>query len=182
MTKTEYAELLKGERWQTLRKEFLSERLCCERCELPRWLAAIAYDQDLHAHHKSYARIGTAEEVNDLEALCRRCHDIETFGTTNLRAPINRVCACGALYWDPREAFCSDCLLVFSLGKKSVYDYMLGTTPWGESVWKDLLGTIRWRVSEDEVLDELSRISEIMRQRDERFKNYVTISDEDIPF
>ena len=28
----------------------------------------------LHAHHRTYRRMKTAEEINDLVALCRRCH------------------------------------------------------------------------------------------------------------
>jgi hypothetical protein len=110
MTKTEYAETLKGSRWQELRKDVLTDRPFCAKCDMPRWLAAIAYDQDLHVHHKSYANRGTDKEYEDLDPLCRRCHDIETFGRSDLKAPKNSKCTiCGSTHWNPYESFCPTC-------------------------------------------------------------------------
>jgi 5-methylcytosine-specific restriction endonuclease McrA len=56
MTKTEYAETLKKERWQALRRRVIGASPFCHRCQIPRWLAVIAYDQDLHCHYRSYAK------------------------------------------------------------------------------------------------------------------------------
>lgn len=114
MTKTEYAEYLQSPEWQETRKQaFATHGEQCALCEMPRWLAEIAYDQDLHVHHLSYARKGN-EAMEDLQILCRRCHDVETFGRSELRAPKKAKCqACGHTHWDPREAFCEICLAVF---------------------------------------------------------------------
>jgi HNH endonuclease len=91
-TKTEYREYIASKEWRTRRSEFL--KICgryCKRCWIPRWLAVVAYDQDLHVHHKSYAHVG-AELDEDLESLCRRCHEIETFGVSALHKPQHMKC------------------------------------------------------------------------------------------
>lgn len=110
MTKTEYAEYLQSPHWQEVRKEAIeSSNSICERCELPRWLAEIAYDQDLHVHHKSYRSRGK-EQIEDLEVLCRRCHEVETFGRSELRAPKRAECEmCGDAHWDYRSDRCLSC-------------------------------------------------------------------------
>lgn len=82
-TKTEYREYIASEKWQRRRRDFLTENKFCEQCDCPRWLAVAMYDQDLHVHHVSYARVGS-EEDGDLKPLCRRCHELETFGKTEL--------------------------------------------------------------------------------------------------
>ena len=46
------------------------------------------YDQDLHVHHRNYQRVG-AELDSDLRSLCRRCHEIETFGESSLPAALD---------------------------------------------------------------------------------------------
>ena len=109
MRKTEYEQYLQGSHWQTLRKEILAEQSECERCSMPRWLAGIAYDQDLHVHHKNYKNLGD-EDADDLEVLCLRCHEIETFGRSELRAPKSATCVlCRAIHWDPRAELCHIC-------------------------------------------------------------------------
>lgn len=110
MTKMEYAQYLQGPHWQELRKEAIDDAGSkCERCELPRWLAEISYDQDLHVHHKSYRSRGN-EQPEDLEVLCRRCHEVETFGRSELRAPKAAECEmCGETHWDYRSDRCLSC-------------------------------------------------------------------------
>jgi hypothetical protein len=112
MTKTEYALYLQSPHWQTLRRELLEGQgygAWCARCDIPRWLAEIAYDQDLHVHHKTYENLG-AEENYDLEILCRRCHEIETFGRSELRAVKKAVCKnCNDTHWDYRSFRCRMC-------------------------------------------------------------------------
>lgn len=113
MTKAEYARYMASDHWRELRKEILSELNCCERCDLPRWLASIAYDQDLHLHHRHYRTLGT-ESWDDLEVLCARCHDLETHGRTEMRAPKPAHCEmCDCTHWDYREEMCSVCTAVF---------------------------------------------------------------------
>ncbi len=110
MDKTEYRNYIASADWQKRRKEFL--RSCgeeCNRCFIPRWLAEIAYDQDLHVHHKSYANLGS-ERWEDLEPLCRRCHDIETFGHSKFREIRSYECdVCGSTHWNPRTGWCAAC-------------------------------------------------------------------------
>lgn len=86
MTKSEYREYIASEKWQKRRRLFLQTRDECERCGLPHATATIQYDQGLHVHHRNYLRVG-AELDEDLEALCRRCHEIETFGFSDLESP-----------------------------------------------------------------------------------------------
>jgi hypothetical protein len=82
---------------------------CCYTCTIPRWLAEIAYDQDLNVHHKSYKNLGN-EDWDDLEPLCRRCHEIEKFGRSDLRAPKTAECTrCGDTHWNPYSDICVVC-------------------------------------------------------------------------
>jgi hypothetical protein len=86
----------------------------CERCNLPRWLAEIAYDQDLHVHHLNYACL-SKETFHDVEILCRRCHEIETFGRSDLKAPKKSVCeSCKQSHYNPRSSICVTCDEVFN--------------------------------------------------------------------
>lgn len=74
----------------------------------------MAYDQDLHVHHKTYRNRG-AERPEDLQALCRRCHELETYGRSSLVAPKSAICRiCGSVHWNPREESCQTCEQVFS--------------------------------------------------------------------
>jgi hypothetical protein len=115
-TKTEYRDYIASEGWQQRRKAFLDQRtyeqcgiLHCSRCRVPRWLAAIAYDQDVHVHHKNYQHLGH-ERAEDLEVLCRRCHEIETFGRSELRPIRAFICAgCGCEHFDPHGPKCESC-------------------------------------------------------------------------
>ncbi len=109
MTKTEYRKYIISADWQGRRKEFLKFNNSCERCEIPRWLAEIAYDQDLNVHHKSYKNLG-AEDWDDLESLCRRCHEIEKFNRSDLREPKSGICtSCEAKHWNPYNKYCAVC-------------------------------------------------------------------------
>jgi hypothetical protein len=84
----------------------------CNRCDLPRWLAVIAYDQDLHVHHRHYQNVGD-ERPEDLESLCKRCHEIETFGRSRLRSVRAEKCpGCHGPNFDPYADFCSRCCAV----------------------------------------------------------------------
>jgi hypothetical protein len=134
VTKTEHAEYLQTDHWRNLRKRFLADHDHCERCEMPRWLAAIAYDQDLHVHHKSYANRGNEWEICDLEALCRRCHDVESFGRSDLReVKYSRCSLCGDKHWDRRAdrcAYCARMLNEGAFGLEKFLDCDLNTNTW----------------------------------------------------
>ena len=109
MTKTEYREYLSSPEWQGLRKEFLANNNSCVRCNIPRWLAEIAYDQDLNVHHVSYSNLGNEDE-EDLEPLCRRCHEIEKFGRSDLREPKSTFCElCTVKHWNYYSSRCDFC-------------------------------------------------------------------------
>lgn len=109
MTKTQYREYLGSAEWQQRRKAFLIAHDKCAKCSMPRWLAAIAYDQDLHVHHLSYSSVGS-EPDSDLQPLCRRCHDVETFGRSDLSAPKSAKCKfCFEQHFDPYADICQRC-------------------------------------------------------------------------
>lgn len=115
-TKTEYREYLASEHWQKLRKAFLREIGACQRCGVPRWLAVVAYDQDLHAHHNNYSSLGH-EESDDLTALCKRCHEVETFGSSRLHVVRETTCLkCGDDTFDVVQRFCEECRVLDSNG------------------------------------------------------------------
>jgi hypothetical protein len=115
MTKTEYREYIASKEWRECRKIYLeTDGSTCNRCSLPRWLAIIAYDQDLHVHHISYARLG-CELGKDLESLCRRCHEIETFGKSNLHKPQSFKCHCGEITFNSITRECEECAIVQEL-------------------------------------------------------------------
>ena len=112
MTKSKYREYLGSRHWQKRRKEFLDCGRVCNRCEVPRWLSELVYDQDLHVHHLSYANLGN-ETDDDLEALCPRCHEIETFGRSDLKELKGhrcKECPQGMMLYDPRVDRCDFCL------------------------------------------------------------------------
>lgn len=83
MTRTEYLLYISSEAWLQRRGIFLRAHPTCNRCEITDDQAVESYDQRLHVHHRNYQRVG-CELDSDLESLCRRCHQIETFGSSNL--------------------------------------------------------------------------------------------------
>jgi len=144
MTKTEYREYIGSDVWQKRRKEYLLAYCACNRCELPRWLAAIAYDQDLHVHHRSYANL-SHEKDEDLEALCLRCHEIVTFGASTLREVKKLSCVrCGEYSWDRQGRLCGECRFVEE-GAFCTGPFNLLAVNWTdgiEPVWMTLLSQI----------------------------------------
>lgn len=115
MTKTEYAEYLQSEDWQQRRKQaIIAAHHQCEQCNLPRWVAELVYDQDLNVHHRSYEHLGN-EPPRDLEALCRRCHEIEKFGRSDLKKPKTAKCSsCGDEHFNTYSDHCNFCEVVLS--------------------------------------------------------------------
>jgi hypothetical protein len=128
LTKTSHREYIGSSYWQQRRREYLENHDSCVRCQMPRWLAEIAYDQDLNVHHVSYANKGH-EQDEDLESLCRRCHEIEKFGRSDLREPKSTLCElCGAKHWNCYSPRCGFCRSVTSRGLANIvrlFDDML---------------------------------------------------------
>ncbi len=79
MTRTDHKNYIASEWWLQRRKLFLEAHRECNRCGIEREAARELYDQDLNVHHRNYQNKG-AEKDEDLEALCRRCHEIESKG------------------------------------------------------------------------------------------------------
>jgi hypothetical protein len=105
ITKSAYKSYLASEYWRSRRSRYLVSHPECNRCYVERKDSARIYDQDLHVHHRNYRRLG--EELDsDLEALCRRCHEIESLGTSGLP----EVCmSCGSGCSSTTYTMCSDC-------------------------------------------------------------------------
>jgi hypothetical protein len=109
MTKSQYREYIQSDEWREFRRQVLEECNVCFRCSIPRWLAEIIYDQDLHLHHRHYRSIGN-EKLEDLEVLCRRCHELETFGRSELRELKPARCLrCEKTHFDYRSDYCLYC-------------------------------------------------------------------------
>lgn len=92
MDKVEYQKYLASDEWKEKRLIVFKLFKSCFKCDIPRWVAKIAYGHDLHVHHTNYANV-TGETWEDLIPLCRRCHEIETFGKSSLVAPWSAKCA-----------------------------------------------------------------------------------------
>lgn len=63
-----YNNHLKSEHFRALRRQ--KWRDCGGRCEG----CAERIEGAMQCHHTSYARLGTPDEINDVEALCEICH------------------------------------------------------------------------------------------------------------
>lgn len=153
MTKTEYRKYIASEDWRSRRKQFIEEMgSYCERCEIPRAIAVIAYDQDLNVHHKSYANLGN-ETQDDLAIVCRRCHEIETFGSSELHEVAYRKCrACAGHIWGQYseiDGVCESCsVFVVGLSPRTLRFKTLNKK--GE-VWEDALHLSLWLFGNEEV-------------------------------
>jgi 5-methylcytosine-specific restriction endonuclease McrA len=110
---------------------------------MPRWLARIAYDQDMHLHHLSYANLGH-ETAADVELLCRRCHDLETFGRSDLAAPKSHKCpSCDGLHWNPYSDECDECFRIRAVGFWKTDEFMFANRLVGQrTVWQDIAAAI----------------------------------------
>src|SRR5690348_9324273 len=162
MTKSEYREYIAGEVWRKRRADYLSQIEGCNRCEAPRKLVVLVYDQDLHVHHRSYARIGN-ERPEDLEALCRRCHEIETFGRSELRVinPADICQHCKEAIWDfglrRRDGLCDDCqYLLEGVAPRWITEHRLvpderGVLVQDIGMWKFILRQMVWMVDKDDI-------------------------------
>ena len=110
MTKDEYQLYIRSEHWLELRKTAIeSAEHRCQRCGLPRWVAGLLYSQDLNVHHRNYERLGS-ELPGDLEVLCRRCHEIETFGRSDFQRIKTATCLiCGEAHFNVFSDVCERC-------------------------------------------------------------------------
>lgn len=113
MTKGEYNQYLRSDLWKSRRDAFLSKYDRCANCKIPRWLAILAYSQDLNVDHLSYERVRIWELDSDLQALCRRCHELKHFGKS-IYHPITRhsCLACPSSTFDAISKLCDNCKFV----------------------------------------------------------------------
>lgn len=150
MTKTEYNSYLSSERWKSLRKEVFEDKGGkCIKCSMPRWLASIAYNQDVNIHHETYENLGTDNEIFDLQPLCRKCHEIETFGRSELKSPKSATCdVCNKTHWNPWSGKCELCFqLTEGLGWEGLSPYIdLVDKSYGESSTVDLAESMLYSI------------------------------------
>lgn len=183
MKKSEYKAYLQSAEWREKRNEaFEYHGSFCNRCDLPRWLAELVYDQDLHVHHISYATRGD-EDLDDLEILCARCHEIETFGRSELRKPKESTCEeCECIHWDYRSPYCSSCQEMRSdfysvlkrLDKSNPADNNL---PYRYMVFRKIVVDMVWEgTSPADIASSLAKTAEVLATKE---KLSLT---QDIPF
>lgn len=177
MTKTEYAAYLCSDHWQNLRREILDFQSVCERCGVPRWLAEIVYGQDLHLHHKSYAHLGD-EPLEDLEVLCRRCHDIETFGRSDLgELPACACELCGCLHWDKRAHLCPTCAQILQTPHLMYIRDRPRPLLEEERVWEILLQLLFCSDDVEEIRERRRRAALLVAQEIERAERFSQTSE-----
>lgn len=71
-----YTEYINSQEWRRRRRAYLKKYALCNRCGMDNDEHRRVYGTALHVHHVSYARLG-AELDEDLEALCKKCHEEE---------------------------------------------------------------------------------------------------------
>jgi hypothetical protein len=184
MTKTEYAEYLSTDRWKQLRMEQLADWPYCSKCGMPRWLAIIAYDQDLHVHHLSYRNLGKENEYDDLTPLCRRCHEIETFGRSDLRQPKQAICEiCSRKHWNPYGDRCETCDALMVSSEDSYF--IIKRRPGGvdsDPVWAiTLRRAVSYAGNPQERLEAIDLALEILGELDQQARYEIEHPDE-VPF
>jgi hypothetical protein len=143
--KDDYQKYLQSAHWQQRRKKAIEDNgHMCEKCDMPRWLAQIAYQQDLNVHHLNYTNLGHEEDC-DLEVLCRRCHDIETFSRSDFRAPKKAKCeVCDCYHWDVYDKFCETCNAVFGITEPLSLRFSCIDPRDDEELWKSVLRELVW--------------------------------------
>jgi len=132
----------------------------------------VAYDQDLHVHHKNYASLGH-ERDSDLEALCKRCHELKSFGATLLHKPEAIECIyCGCLTWNLVQRWCDDCKAVDLLAspgdgsmRRPLTHPQLGG-PFPGQPWESIIANISSTIKRDQYFAYLEE--DYLRQRTER--------------
>lgn len=190
--KADYQKYLQSAYWQQRRQIAIKNAGdTCEKCDIPRWLSQIAYQQDLNVHHLNYQNLGHEEDV-DLEVLCRRCHDIETFGRSDFRAPKKATCEfCMEEHWDVYSPHCDVCLALFGV-KEPIslrFDYTDPTNGHQTRIWESVLGELLW-FFESEAGPPLHKVMSAITEKLKRIHDYKHkpaqdtggLADEDIPF
>jgi hypothetical protein len=180
-TSSSHQAYLNSDRWKNLRIYALDwSRYCCEECSMPRWLAKIAYDQDLNVHHESYANVGTDEEIFDLVVLCRRCHEVETFGRSDLRDPKSAICdLCKTKHWNPWSDKCETCKRITEKigggGLLAYMDHLDESVGTGITIEKMFMHCFIEKLGPQHVINRLL-------EYDDYLNHPAAVSDEELPF
>jgi HNH endonuclease len=75
-----HGEYIASQEWRRRRRAFLAKHALCNRCGRDNDEHHRLFGTALHVHHVSYARLG-AELDEDLETLCKDCHEDEESAT-----------------------------------------------------------------------------------------------------
>lgn len=191
-TGSDHQRYLNSDRWQKLRLEaFEFHGSNCADCRIPRWLAKIAYDQDLNVHHESYANIGTDGELYDLQILCRRCHELVTYGRTDIREPKAAICEiCRGKHWNPWGNKCEACRKVTEdFGGEGIERFFMNLTDEslgpGITIGESFMHFLISRRGVDAVLEDLIKF-ENFRKSTPKYdlcdSDIFTGEDGDVPF
>ena len=185
--KADYQKYLQSSHWQKRRKCAIEDTgHMCEKCDMPRWLAQIAYQQDLNVHHLNYANLGHEEDC-DLEVLCRRCHDIETFGRSDFRAPKQAECTlCGNKHWNIYGNYGEVCLSLMSITEPLSLRFEYTNRNEGNcALWKYVVRELVWYFNNGNAsLSDLFLEISTTLKRANKPRNFMesTIDESDVPF
>lgn len=180
--KADYAKYLQSAHWQERRQQaIVDSENKCEDCELPRWLSSFVYGQDLHVHHLSYAHLGH-EADEDLQVLCARCHELKTFGRSDLREPKTASCVtCHKDHWDVYSDHCAVCKSITGEDEPFMFRLTDKTYGDGEYVWRSVVRDLAYTVYDGhidagELLAVFGCTLERLREREE------PIEDKDVAY
>src|SRR5882762_10413800 len=71
-----YREYIHSQEWRRRRRAYLRKYPLCNRCGMDNEVHRELFGTYLHVHHVNYSRLG-AELDEDLETLCKHCHNAE---------------------------------------------------------------------------------------------------------
>ncbi len=153
-----YQEYIASPEWRRFREGYWQRhpRGCCERCGRDNSSHVTRFGVRLHLHHRTYKTLGQ-ETDDDVEAVCKPCHDKEHGGTQN-SAPGAAFILADDPNWEV-GALARIAERRIALGKKFAHDH--------DRLWKEL-GKLQW-------LEDFVRASKRMKQPD--VADWISVSD-----
>jgi hypothetical protein len=110
----DYQDYLSSRDWGRWRESYWKRHPdgVCVRCGMTLSEHRLEYGQRLHLHHLSYRNIGQ-EADDDVEAICKSCHDDEHSGESNRETLMETLSDPGSQSSDYRRILASDSTIAY---------------------------------------------------------------------